>query len=952
MENMEQIHLSDLANLAIGTPEVGAVNFTALHTLLHAFIKHLQIQNVSVQLPCGTRQHPPSGGVLVLKEKNGQVDRMEHRILHLEKQLEALNTLPSGLDLIEISKSGQERGSGAVEDMWQILQLKKRLEVNEEGVSKAMSMLQDLMQVVNTLKHSQRGIEDQTQKVTGTAAMNDLEEKLKVLRKSATGSPENKNSKTSYSVESTPISSPGHVTEVIISDGPILTTSQMTESLTQGSLQAEDPALLVETPHVAQDGMTTTTLKDTEIEMSGEQHERDLTHAAPAAPVPHNTEINPTMTGMDRTAAPGSPGATSQEYAVLHTRIEGLEKGKADRSELGLLQKNTDDLARNLPDLQEKITFLSKEMQDLRWDRDKLEQLHIAMDPIIARHIDQKVKETSQIHQQLGNLSTTVLHIEEELKELHDRQEQEKAIMEQSVTDKSLQIQDQLDKLRGVLTSMASSSSTLLAMSIPQKSDSCTQASIVTAETEMVAQGTIHPQPPVTTSTSKERLTCPACTIDIGNKVSNLVSLYEHLQKLVTDYTSGEVVRKDLQQDGKASDQDTEVIGFIQNTMSKLQEECEHLNRTTKSLIHHHEQKQQHIDILYQEVGKLEKKKADKELIGLEIDVKADKRALESKVVRTHFDASTEHLSRMMQELLGKVSAQEQDWQRLLEKINVEMQNKLDRMEIEPLKNILEERWINLSRQLKERPPQYEADEAAGIRKHLIKRFHCISCDRTVDMMVPGPLMLTIPRIPGLPAHYSSRPHTVFQLSQVRQQSNRLQSGIYQARKEALQLEMSINQLRGIHAHMCKEIARVQLHFGGSNKTPNKTITHQPQTHCATLGKFFQKSRPNCNIDHLPELGNLASMPSSRSCGGSHTLTFSRKRYARLPSNAPSSVQKEDTTDVRLKNEVILGQEGHFYRGRKGNHLQTTKPKDNKRVTSANLKEKENLSEYSTTTSS
>ncbi|XP_073443982.1 glutamine-rich protein 2-like [Dendrobates tinctorius] len=402
------------------------------------------------------------------------------------------------------------------------------------------------------------------------------------------------------------------------------------------------------------------------------------------------------------------------------------------------------------------------------------------------------------------------------------------------------------------------------------------------------------------------------------------------------------------------SDNDTEVIGFIKNTMAKLQEECERLNRTTKSLIHDHEQKQQHINILYQKIGKLENKKADKELIGLEIDVKADKQALESKGSRTHSDASAEHLSRMMQDLLGKVSAQEQDWQRLLEKINVEMQNKLDRIEIEPLKNMLEERWKDLSRLLMERPPQYEADEAAGIRKQLIQRFHCISCDRTVDMMVPGPLALTIPRIPGLPAHYSSRPHTVFQLHRVRQQSNRLQSGIYQARKEASQLEMSINHLRRIHAHMCKEIARVQLHFGHTDKSPNKTITHQLQTHCATLGKFFKQSRSNYNIsDHLPQLDGLAYMHSSRSCGGSHTLNFSSKRSTRFPSNSLSSVQKEDPTDVSLKNEVLISsQEGRFYRGRKGNHLPTTKPKDNKRDPSDNLKGKGNLSEYSTTTSS
>ncbi|XP_073537295.1 glutamine-rich protein 2 [Phyllobates terribilis] len=607
----ERIWLQDLASLAIGTPEVGAVNFTALHILLHAIIKHLQIQDVSVQLPGGTGQHPPLGGILVKKEENGQVDRMENRILQVEKQLEALNTLPSGIDLIERNKSGQQRGSSAVEDMWQIMQLKKRLEVNEEGVSKAMAVLQDLMLEINTIKGSQLGIEDQIQNMTGTAAleamqileqkhsdgknklekeslveelellktqMMELEETFKVLHENLGRRPETKLSDNDNSCMYEPIQG----TELSHRDGPRLTTSQLTPSLTQGSSQAEDSAVLVETPNVPQNGMKATTLMDNTIEVSEQQHERVLTYADP-----HNTEINPTVTSMDSTAAPGSPGATSQEYAMLHTRVEALERDKADRSELGLIQKNTDELVMTLHDLQETLSNLNAEVQDTSADADE---------------------------------------------------------------------------------------------------------------------------------------------------------------------------------DGK-------LFAHIQKTMKQLQEECERLDRTTGSLIQDHEQKQQHIDVLYQTMANLDKSKVDKEPIGLEMDGKADKHALESKVSRTHYGASTEHLSRMMQELLGKVSAQEQDWQRLLEKINVEMQKKLDRIELEPMKNVLEQCWRDLRRQLQDHPPQYEADEAAGIRKQLIQRFHCISCNRMVDMVVPGPEILTIPNIPGLPARGSSRPYTVFELDQVRQQS-------------------------------------------------------------------------------------------------------------------------------------------------------------------------------------
>lgn len=142
---------------------------------------------------------------------------------------------------------------------------------------------------------------------------------------------------------------------------------------------------------------------------------------------------------------------------------------------------------------------------------------------------------------------------------------------------------------------------------------------------------------------------------------------------------------------------------------------------------------------------------------------KADKSALASKVSRIQFDATTEQLNHMMQELVAKMSGQEQDWQKLLDKLLAEMDSKvrlgedvgqvglllipgpaigtlplspsipppiylpprahlvplpqLDRLELDPLKQMLEDRWKSLRQQLKERSPLYQADEAAAMRR-------------------------------------------------------------------------------------------------------------------------------------------------------------------------------------------------------------------------------------------
>lgn len=45
----ENISLYDLLNVSIGTPQVGAVNFSALHALLLAVLKQLDIQQMKIR---------------------------------------------------------------------------------------------------------------------------------------------------------------------------------------------------------------------------------------------------------------------------------------------------------------------------------------------------------------------------------------------------------------------------------------------------------------------------------------------------------------------------------------------------------------------------------------------------------------------------------------------------------------------------------------------------------------------------------------------------------------------------------------------------------------------------------------------------------------------------------------------------------------------------------------
>ncbi|KAM8825401.1 uncharacterized protein ACB058_021326 isoform 4-T4 [Synchiropus picturatus] len=169
--------------------------------------------------------------------------------------------------------------------------------------------------------------------------------------------------------------------------------------------------------------------------------------------------------------------------------------------------------------------------------------------------------------------------------------------------------------------------------------------------------------------------------------------------------------------------------------------------------------------VLNQSLQDLEQKATSKYV--MEPDIKVDQMVLDSKVSRRDFDSVTEQLNAMFHELLNRVSGQEQNWQQLMERLSSEMDCKLNRLELDSVKKQLEDRWKKIQSKLhtQEEP---ENQDAAGLRKQLIDRFHCLSCDRPITKLGPGPRLVTLPSSPGLPSHRSIRPFTVYALEQFR----------------------------------------------------------------------------------------------------------------------------------------------------------------------------------------
>ncbi|KAM7069295.1 glutamine-rich protein 2 [Molossus nigricans] len=580
-------------------------------------------------------------------------------------------------------------------------------------------------------------------------------------------------------------------------------------------------------------------------------------------------------------------------YVELKEKMKDLDEERAGQTDLEKIQHMLAVLVhKTIPaDLPEQLKSIKNLTREVRQEKAKMEKIQRLLEGPGAEEVGKELK-PGHLGLQLGILRASVADIEKELAELRESQERGKVMMEHSVSEASLYLQDQLDKLRTIIENMLASSSTLLSMSmVPAK----------TLPT-VLAPGQIDPQS-----------TCPACSLDFSHQVSILVQRYEQLQNMVNSLAASRPSKK-----AKLQSQDEELLGHVQSAILQVQGDCEKLNIITSSLIEDHRQKQKDIDVLYQGLEKLEKEKANREHLEMEIDVKADKSALACKVSRVQFDATTEQLNHMMQELVAKMSGQEQDWQKMLDKLLVEMDSKLDRLELDPVKQLLEDRWRSLRQQLKERSPHYQADEAACMRRQLLAHFHCLSCDRPLETPVTGQIIPMTPVGQGLPGHRSTRPYLIFELEQIRQQNRNLKlGGGTFPRADLASMERSVGRLRSMHSKMLMDIEKVQIHFGGSVKASSQMIHELLQAQCLS----------NPCPKRVSDISDYTYSAMPRRCGGSHTLTYPyrRSRLQHLPQGpCPEEIQiamKHDEVD-------ILGLDGHIYKGRMDKRLPGIPSKD------------------------
>ncbi|KAM9472815.1 uncharacterized protein ACWYII_007990 isoform 5-T5 [Salvelinus alpinus] len=948
------ISLFDLVNLSIGTPEVGAVNFNALHTLLHAILGHLKIQTVTTdwreQDAPPQEPHGPH-----LTKSSSRYHHMEDKLRQIERQMAALEKLPSGTDLLSRTAST----TTPVNDLWQLMQLRRKAQASEDGVSKSMSLIQDLLKEIQDLKESRDDLKKEVKSLQNQlnqlnmselvdrinevekychrldnldSATKELQDRVgrypdpdeliqcvtwDIMQSTLVSEQQNLQKEIRHSVPvstsvvmttMTPFSAsanantgaaaftPGTVTtsqhggalpQQSLSDGAAASTPgtarQHGGALPQQSLSDGAAALTPGTVTARQHGgaLPQQSLSDgaaastpgTARQHGGALPQQSLSDGA-AASTPGTARQHggalPQQSLSDG-AAVFTPGTASQHGGALPQQslsdgAAAFTTGTASQHGGALPQQSLSDGAaaftpgtgtasqhggalpqQSLSDGAAAFTpgtvTVSQHGGTLPQQSLSDGALMVGSKPLsrVASGAErypetvEALRDVGRLRERHNTLETRVelleagkadqaqlQHLREHLTDMGDR----------DVPDKLL---DQLNHLRVLVDSLMGDRAKLGELEQLILNIGTVQGSEGGSET---AKGSDSED-----SDSPKQGQLRLQILYLRNAVQKVE---EEVLLLKTENTSAKAEQK-TKKDRQLQDQSSELMNDVQGAIMQLQAECEKLHSTANHLIEEHSQKQVHIDHLYKSMEELDEKKADKELVEMEIEIKADKRALETKVSRMQFDSMTEELNTMFQELLSKITGQEQDWHKIIDKISTEIECKLDRIELDPVKKQLEDRWKSIRKQLQAQPAPKE-DDAAGIRKQLVARFHCISCDRPVDMLTPGPHLVTVPSTPGLPSHKSNRPYTIYELEQVRQ---------------------------------------------------------------------------HCRSERIPEMADYSYLAMSRSCGGSHTVTYPNRRYTRLQHISHFIQAEEETPPIsssplRIQPEEvdILGLDGHIYKGR------------------------------------
>ncbi|XP_011702547.1 PREDICTED: glutamine-rich protein 2-like [Wasmannia auropunctata] len=274
----------------------------------------------------------------------------------------------------------------------------------------------------------------------------------------------------------------------------------------------------------------------------------------------------------------------------------------------------------------------------------------------------------------------------------------------------------------------------------------------------------------------------------------------------------------------------------IKNLVAKVQEiemDMEKIGQAMGKLLDDKEKQETDINALLEQIELLKTVKANKEDLEDALADKADTQTVERKVSYDQFDTACDDLTRGFEEAIDKLTKQESIWQQALDEVQNEISTKMDKVEMTPLKDFVNNKLKSLQEKLKIMIEARREIEAAGTKK-LLRDVQCISCDKDVVMKTEE---ITTFRVEPFPCTTSLKPYLTYKLDQVRKQQKRLPHGRNMIQFEAAMQEetkkmKAKEELAKTKDHLCNR------YCGGSH-----TIT-TPQQRVMRMGHFFTQWGP------------------------------------------------------------------------------------------------------------
>ncbi|KAL1494551.1 hypothetical protein ABEB36_010132 [Hypothenemus hampei] len=325
---------------------------------------------------------------------------------------------------------------------------------------------------------------------------------------------------------------------------------------------------------------------------------------------------------------------------------------------------------------------------------------------------------------------------------------------------------------------------------------------------------------------------------DLKDQVSTLDTVYNQQFSNINDHTKfleqeivalWDRINSGLLAGDLVKGEHSQSVQELYEKLTQLQDDMDGISKIANKLLLEQEGRQDNLDVMIEQIELLKTVKADREDLEDALADKADACQINRKVSYEQFDAAYDEITKSLENTLVKLKDQEEMWIQSLNDLQKEMGNKLDKMELTPLKDFINQKLEGIQNKVKKISALKQEHEAAGAKSKLLRNLNCISCDADVVMKKQTDITL-FPKPYAMPANKSPGPYLAYELDLLRKQQKSLNTSknmnFFESALQTGKLKTSVKD------HLCNR------YCGGSH-----TVT-TPEQRVMRIGHFMEQWGP------------------------------------------------------------------------------------------------------------